>query len=239
MTPSLQQVTKPNRTMAEVILLQGPSGSGKTTAARNLPPGESLMLTPNSKLLPWPGAEKQWEKRKLRVNTLDELSDMADKLAIGLSKNPEYVKYILIEDGTHYLTERMMSVKFQAMNTGNGAFERYKKLAFDVMKVREKFEKLPSSVTVVWIHHVEEEQGKYVFKIQGKLLRNEMDFVSYFRIVWHSVVTDAPKREDKYKILTNDDGIREAKSPMGMFAQDLMPNDLLPMIQRVIEYNKG
>lgn len=226
--------------MAEVILVEGPSGSGKTTALRNLPVPESIILTPNTKLLPWPGAEAAWKGHKLQVLTLEDLANMADNLKKKYDADPNYgINYIVIEDGTHYLTERMMSAKFQAMNTQGLAFERYKKLAFDVMRVRQKFEALPDRVMVVWIHHVEEEQGKTVFKIQGKLLRNEMDFVSYFRIVWHSVVTDAAKREDKYKLLTNDDGVREAKSPMGMFAQDLMPNDLLPMLQRVREYNAG
>lgn len=224
--------------MAEVILVEGPSGSGKTTSLRNLPPSESLIITPNSKLLPWEGAEGQWKGRKLMIPTLDDLSNMAVNLKKKYDDNPNYgVNYIVIEDGTHYFTERTMSVKFQAMNQGNGAFERYKKLAFDVMGVRKKFEELPERVMVIWIHHVEEEQGKSVFKIQGKLLRNEMDFVSYFRIVWHSVVTDAAKRSEKYKLLTNDDGVREAKSPMGMFNEDLMPNDILPMLQRVREYN--
>lgn len=226
--------------MAEVILLEGPSGSGKTTSLRNIPPNESLMLTPNAKLLPWPGAEDAWKGRKIRVNNLVELQNMADKLNAKFQEKPGYLKYIFIEDGTHYLTERTRSVQFQSQNTGNGAFERYKKLADDVMKVRERFEQLPNGVTVVWIHHVEhDESGKSVFKIQGKLLRNEMDFVSYFRIVWQAVVVDAPKREDKYRILVNDDGAREAKSPMGMFDQDLLPNDLLPMLLRVQEYTAG
>ena len=39
---------------AEVILYIGDSGSGKSTALRNLDPKETVIITPNSKSLPFP-----------------------------------------------------------------------------------------------------------------------------------------------------------------------------------------
>lgn len=221
----------------EVILVEGPSGAGKSTSLRNIPPATGIILSPNHKKLPWPGGDDAWGKRKMHVPSMDELLKIIPKIGEAAASNPDYCRTLILEDGTHYITERYKSTKFQMMNTGNAAFERYKNLAIDMMRVKEALDALPDTVIVVWIHHVEEEGGKIVFKVQGKLLRNEFDFVSYFRIVWHAMVTEATKPEDRFKFLLVNDGIHEAKTPIGMFNEQTVPNDLQPLLERVRQYN--
>lgn len=227
--------------MAETIILQGPSGSGKSTSLRTMPVEQTLILTPNDKKLPWKGGDKAYAKRLKPVPTLDELQAYLQGEALAKVVAAGKVKYIIIEDFTHYMIERMSSTKFVSQNSGNATFERWKTMANDVMKAIVHCSKsLPKEVYIVVVHHTEaDESGKLVFKIFGKLLRDSFDLVSFVRIVWHSMVIDKPKVEDRYVFLTNDDGIHQAKSPMGMFPEAIIPNDLYAALQAVEAYDKA
>lgn len=206
-----------------------------------MPVKETIMVTPNNKKLPWKGGDKSFGKRLQFVPTLKELETFLLSDAVAKWCETGKVKYIVVEDFTHYMIERQRSTQFVSQNSGNATFERWKTLANDVMRIAvDVMNKLPEGVFVVLIHHTEpDESGKQVFKIFGKLLRDSFDLVSYVRIVWHSMVIDKPKAEDRYVFLTNDDGMHQAKSPMGMFDKTHVPNDLYAAIQAVEAYNKA
>jgi hypothetical protein len=55
-----------------------------------------------------------------------------------------------------------------------------------------------------------------------------------FTTVLHSIVG-----EGKYKFLTQNDGFHIAKSPMGMFENNIIDNDLSFVKQKMFEYYTG
>lgn len=239
--------------MIESILVQGEPGTGKSTSFRHIPPKGTMVLKPNTKPFPWRGGDAAF-KRDGGVVVMDKrLSSIYDMVYKGLSgDNQQKVmfKQVLIEDFSHFLGAELMSDRFRARESGNEAFKRYSDLArdvyhalFDSVNDAEAFLKKSgidnNDSKVVVINHTEENmRGKRVFKSAGKLLEKEIMPVSHFRIALHSITVEAPKIEDRYKFLTQDNGQYEAKSPAGMFESEYIPNDLWSVLQTVREYDK-
>lgn len=221
--------------MAEVIILLGQSGSGKSASLRNMPVNESIIISPNTKPLSFKGGDKKWGKRKILAETMNDIKPWLEKASKGT------VKYVIIEDFSHYFHNMIMSPRFMAQGDGNAAFQRWKVLAKDTMSnVFFAQKELREDMKIILLHHVEETQaGKEVFKIFGKLLGESLDPVSYVRIVWHCrVIMEKTDLNERYVIQVNDDGTKQAKSPMGMFQELYQPNDLYKLLQVVEEYDK-
>jgi len=229
--------------MAKAILVQGLSGTGKSTSWRNMPSEESMIISPNGKQLPWGGSSGQYKPvnsttGKGNVIVTNKLLEVPKWLQwINKAK---HVKYVLIDDYTHFFNARIMSPDFLAQNNGNAAFQKWNVFGADVFNsVFGELPNLRDDLVIVISHHVSlNEMGKYTFKSSGKLLENTIDPVSYFTYVFHSriIKTDAGMA---YKFQTNDDTTYECKTPMGSFPDFLVDNDLYPIIKRINEYDQG
>lgn len=57
-------------------------------------------------------------------------------------------------------------------------------------------------------------------------------------VLFTKVVRDEGSNEVQYKFLTNSDGTCTAKSPMGLFDDILIDNDLNFVIDKIKEYNE-
>lgn len=226
--------------MARAILVQGMSGTGKSTAWRNIPAEQSMIITPNGKRLPFPGASKKYvaldnATGKGNVITTSKLTEIPQWLQ-WINKAP-HIKYVLLDDWTHFFSARIMSKDFLNQNTGNAAFAKWNVFGSDVFNsVFAQLTSLRDDLTLVINHHVSlNEMGKYTFKSSGKLLENTIDPVSFFTYVFHSRVIKTDKGME-YKLQTNDDGIHESKTPMGCFTELLVDNDMKAIIDRIQQY---
>ncbi|KKM22041.1 hypothetical protein LCGC14_1629320, partial [marine sediment metagenome] len=99
--------------MAELILYIGNSGTGKSTALRNLPPEDTIILTPNGKSLPFPGGRKFIRGENFFINNnliggsktpKNELEKLDLKEFIEQVANNTKRKYLVIEDFTHFVS---------------------------------------------------------------------------------------------------------------------------------------
>jgi hypothetical protein len=222
--------------MAEVIIIEGPSGTGKTTSLRNINPIErkAVILTPNTKPLPFRGGDAKWGKTKILI---DEINMIPVKLDSLTAKG---VKLFVIEDFSHFFIGRILSDGFMAQSSGNAVFERWKFFARDVMQsIFLKAAMLPTDVKIVILHHTDiNESGYSKFKIFGKLLADHLDPVSYVRIVLQTtILADKENVEDRFVFQTQQDNLREAKTPMGMFEHMYIPNDLEAVLQAIEAYD--
>lgn len=237
--------------MAEPILYMGKSGAGKSTSLRNLPPEETIILSPNAKSLPFPGASKNYVRGKnLFVNNQltegnPEAKNELEKLGVRdfiaqVSLHAPHVKYLVLDDFTHFFSARIFSTSFLSQNSGNGAFAKWNVFGADVFQAL--FEDAPSlreDLFIIVIHHTEvKEDGTVGFKSPGKLLDNTIDVPSYFTSVLHGVVMKGDSKS-KYRIQTNMEAGRQAKTPPGAFTEMYVPNDLLPILQRLTAYRNG
>lgn len=222
--------------MAEVIIVEGPSGTGKSTSLRNVDPNarKAVLLVPNAKPLPFKGGDAKWGKKKIHIEDMNKISSLIDEM---VSKG---AKTIFIEDFSHFFNSRILSDDFMAKASGGAAFERWKVFARDVMRALFlKAPKLPEDVKIVVFHHVDTGNDDFSkFKIFGKLLGDSLDPVSYVRVVLHSTVLPEKKGSERFVFQTQLDELREAKSPMGMFGEMYIPNDIELVLQAIESYDK-
>ena len=79
----------------------------------------------------------------------------------------------------------------------------------------------------------------YKIKTQGKMLDSVITLEGLFTYVFFTRVLNDESDGVKYKFLTNSDGTCTAKSPMGLFEDLLIDNDLDYVVKKITEYNEG
>lgn len=99
------------------------------------------------------------------------------------------------------------------------------------------------SVNFIMITHNDEEEGKSKIKTLGKMLDDKVNLAGLFTVVLYST-TKTTQQGTSYNFVTNkyidDRGIHiMAKSPVGMFNEILIPNDMGLVLQKVEEYNNA
>jgi hypothetical protein len=216
--------------MAQAVLLLGKSGSGKSTSLRNLPADKTLIITPNAKELPWRGANASY----IEGTNLIRSSDMTQVAGFLKSASDSgKFDYVVVEDTTHYQNKRMLSPQF----TASKDWGKWNTFGADVYGMMTKdIETYRDGMVIIFIAHTDQkEDGTMGLRTAGKLLDNSIDIPSYFTYILHSKVV---KKDNalEYMLQTNDDGFTLAKTPMGMFANLMIPNDMLDVVQTMKEY---
>jgi hypothetical protein len=91
---------------------------------------------------------------------------------------------------------------------------------------------MPVQKRVYFLSHSERDNfGNVKAKTIGKLLDEKVTVEGLFTIVLKTVVT-----ENNYYFQTRNSGQDTVKSPMDMFTEDLIPNDLAEVDKTVCEY---
>ena len=92
---------------------------------------------------------------------------------------------------------------------------------------------LPPDVIVYFLHHTETDgnTGRIKAKTIGKMLDNYVTLEGKFTIVLKTVVKDG-----QYYFSTQNNGMDTVKSPMGMFEEELIVNDLKMVDDTIREY---
>ena len=136
----------------------------------------------------------------------------------------------------------MLSYEFvdRATETGYGKFSE---LAQHVMNVLRYSEHMRDTCKIIILTHSENEgteiNPKYTIKSLGKLLKEKVTLEGLFTYVFFTKVLE-PETEGgpmRYKFLTNTDGECCAKTPMGIFSDLLIDNDLDLVIKAIDKYN--
>lgn len=222
--------------MGVLILAEGVPGSGKSRAIKNLDPETTIILRPNSKDLPFPGARKLFNKDKKNlfpISSLPELGEYISKINEG-SK----FKVVVVEDFTHLLGQRVLS------DTPLKGYDKWNNLAVDTFESIIGIEnELREDLYVIVIAHTvttvnSEGQSETYMLTPGRLLDNLIKIPSYFTYILHTQVSKVDGKI-QYKFLTNKDGSgREAKTPEEMFELH-EDNDYAMIIEKIESYQNG
>jgi hypothetical protein len=223
--------------MAEVALYIGESGCGKSTALRNLDPKKTVIISPNAKSLPFPkGPEYVVGQNLIQTKELDEVAEVIKII----SDNMANVNLVVLEDFTHMFNARIFSPKFLARKTGGDAFQRWNDFGASVFDaiIAHQLEWRKDLIVLI-LHHVElKETGTIGFKSSGKLLDNTIVVPSYVNYQFHGFTVGQEDGSVSYKIRTQTDGIRDAKTPPGLF-EKVVPNDIAPLMDKMRKYITG
>ena len=136
------------------------------------------------------------------------------------------IKYVVIDDFGYSITNSFMR---RAQETG---YNKFTEIGLDAFKILDVVSNLHEDLFCFVMMHTEiDHNGKYKPKTIGKMIDSHIVIEGKFNIVFHSLVQDG-----KYKFLCNNDGCHMAKSPMGMFDEMFIDNDLLAITEKIKSY---
>nr|DAI09914.1 MAG TPA: AAA domain protein [Caudoviricetes sp.] len=198
--------------MAIIVMVYGQSGTGKSTSLRNFKPEDVCIVNVSGKPLPFKNKHKTF-------NTDDYMS-----IEAAIQKAP--AKSIVIDDATYLMTGEYMRA---AKVTG---YQKFTDLALNYYTLVKTAAALPDDKIVYFMGHSDiDNNGNEKFKTIGKLLDEKITLEGMFTIVLKTVVTDG-----KYQFSTRNSGQDTVKTPMGMFSEPLIENDLAAVDKAIREY---
>lgn len=204
--------------MAIPVLIIGKSGCGKSTSLRNCTDNEEWnLINVLGKPLPFKG--------KVPQVVTDDYS-MVMKCIAGSKANS-----IVIDDAGYLITNYFMR-NHSSKGQGNAIFSMYNTLADNFWNLVEFIKKLPDEKIVYIIMHEDTDDfGNIKPKTIGKLLDEKICLEGMFTIVLRGI-----QENGKHLFVTQADGGAVSKSPMGMFDELEIENDLLLVDNAIRDY---
>ena len=215
--------------MAQSVLVIADSGTGKSTSIRKLNPTETFIINIANKPLPFKGWKKNYKlfsKENLKGNMSNVCSANGILKAMKhVSNNLPHIKNLVIDDWQY-----MSSFEYFDRANEKG-YDKFTQIAANLAAVAKAPKDLREDLTVFFLTHSEESTDingyrKVKAKTIGKMIDNTLTLEGLFSIVLFGVVK---KNEDKtftYGFETQNNGENTCKSPMGMFEDAFIPNDL-------------
>ena len=192
--------------MANKILIMGESGTGKSTSMRNFGSDEIAIVNPVGKPLPFRG----------KFDTLNGATE-SRKITQFMDKAVADGKKIIVVDDFQYI----LSVPYMNRIKEAG-WDKWNDFGDNYFTILNHVNEMPEDVNVYFLTHTETlENGITTIKLIGKLLREKITIEGLFTIVLQTQVN-----EGNYYFLTQNSGKNTVKSPMGMFQDYSIENDL-------------
>ena len=204
--------------MAIPVLIIGKSGGGKSTSLRNCVDNENWnLINVLGKPLPFKG--------KIPSVATDDYTQVMKCLAGSTAHS------IVIDDAGYLITNYFMK-NHSSKGQGNAIFTMYNTLADNFWNLVEFIKKLPEDKIVYIIMHEDtDDYGNVKPKTIGKLLDEKICLEGMFTIVLRCV-----QENGKHLFVTQADGGAVSKSPIGMFEELQIDNDLLYVDAKIREY---
>ena len=204
--------------MATPILIIGKSGSGKSTSMRNCAGNEDgNLIRVLDKPLPFKGKVNGW--------ATDDYQTLMKCLASSKARN------IVIDDAGYLITNHFMR-GHSSCGAGNGVFTLYNNIGDYFWNLIQFIIKLPADkIVYVMMHEDKNDFGDIKPKTIGKLLDEKVCIEGMFTIVLRCI-----EESGKHLFITQSADGAVSKSPMGMFEELTIDNDLLLIEKAVREY---
>lgn len=204
-------------------MILGDSGTGKSTSMRNLDPSQTLLIQAVRKPLPF--RPKGWQV-KLSLNAPGNIiqTDDADKIEAAMRRSTQPV--IVIDDFQYILANEFMR---RSDERGFDKFTEIGRHAWNVMRAASEL--ADDRRVYILAHTATDEGGRTKMKTIGKMLDEKVTPEGLFTIVLRTAV-----RDGVYLFGTQNSGNDTSKSPMGMFSDMYIDNDLAAVDAAICEY---
>lgn len=204
--------------MATPVLIIGKSGSGKSTSMRNCIDKEDWnLIRVLNKPLPFKGKINGW--------STDDYQTVKKCLAQSKAKN-------IVLDDAGYLITNMFMTKHSSAGSGNGVFTLYNQIGDHFWNLIQYIVKLPEDkIVYVIMHEDTNDFGQIKPKTIGKLLDEKVCIEGMFTIVLRCI-----EESGKHLFVTQSADGAVSKSPIGMFEDLTIDNDLLIVEKAIREY---
>lgn len=201
--------------MGIAVLILGESGSGKSSSLRNFKKEDVGILNVASKPLPF-----------RNTNGLVTVNKATYSMIKGAVTSPNRLSYVI--DDAQYL------MAFESFDKANIAgYTKFTEMAKNYEEMLRVIQEDTSSDTIVYVmQHIDtDENGKIKAKTLGKMLDQQLTIEGLF-----SIVLLAKADERRHYFVTQSDGTNPCKSPMGMFDDIEIDNDLKMVDDTIREY---
>ena len=214
--------------MATVIGVMGESGSGKTTGMRNLDPSTTFYFDCDGKGLSWRGWMRDYNTEAKNYVRTDDQNKIMSCLA-SINSGAPHIKVIVID------TLNGIMVADEGRRRKEKGYDKWSDLAWAVWDIICYALTMRDDITVVLTAHVQTERddGGYVhsrIKTSGKKL-DKMQIETKLQALLFA------KRDADgnyvYEVHSNNS---TAKTPAGLYEEEMIPNDALRVINDIREY---
>jgi hypothetical protein len=240
--------------MANAVAVVTESGFGKTTSLGKIPelgiegldPKETFLINVKNKPLPFRG----WKNLYIPVGDLAQGPpktgnylgssnpyDVIKVMNYVNTKRPD-IKNLVIDDYQYLMSEEFMA---NALKAGFDKFNKLAKNAYDVINAGISAREDLNFFLLTHSEVIEDSfSTSYKIKTIGKMLDSKVTLEGLFTIVLYGKQTwDDKEKKVKKEFVTNFDGQYPAKSPVGMFKDTYILNDLGAVAKAIHAYNHG
>lgn len=203
--------------MGTPVLILGKSGSGKTASLRNFNKNEIGLVNVLGKPLPF--------KQKFTALETDDYA----KIKQVLLKST--VQTLVVDDAGYLITNQFM--RGHGQGKGNAVFQLYNEMADNFWGLIRFIQvQLPKEKIVYLLMHEEKNDiGDIKPKTIGKMLDEKVCVEGLFTIVLRAV-----KADNQYVFKTKTDGFDVTKTPMDLFEEEVIENDLKMVNETLKKY---
>lgn len=217
--------------------------TGKTTSIRNLDPSEVFIISTTGKRPGIRGAKAKYpdfkvDNGKISGNFYTTANiDNIKKIMGIINTKMTNIKVLIIDDFQYLQAFEAMS---RVDEKGYSKFTDMAKHAYEALKSGMD---MRDDLYICILTHSENTGDNlnpyYKIKTQGKMLDSIITLEGLFTYVLFTRVQTSDDNKIEYKFITNSDGTCTAKSPMGLFDDLFIDNDLEYVINCINEYNLG
>lgn len=196
------------------VLILGESGSGKSTSLRNFDPEEVAIYNIAGKPLPFKNG------KDMHCANHPSYTQIMKNMA-----NRKFKTYVI--DDSQYL------LCFELFNrSSESGYAKYTEMAMHFYQlIQFVIRSMPDDCIVYFLHHTDTVDGKTKAKTVGKMLDEKLTVEGLF-----SIVLMAYNNDGTHVFRTKSDGNDTVKSPMEMFDQEEIDNDLKLVDDTIREY---
>ena len=208
--------------MSNVIGVMGESGSGKTTSIRNLDPKETYIIDCDKKGLSWKGWKEQYsEEKKNYVKT--DFPQVVKQYLANINDKAPHIKTVIID------TINGIMVADEMRRSKEKGYDKWMDLAACIYDLVDYALTCRDDLNIIFMCHTQTEvyDSGYQFthiKTSGKKL-DKIVLESKFSTVLLA------KCIDGQHIFETQSNFSTAKSPLGVFEDKVIENDLAKVIE--------
>tara|TARA_R110002074_G_scaffold114748_2_gene245299 strand:- start:2880 stop:3563 length:684 start_codon:yes stop_codon:yes gene_type:complete len=227
--------------MAQSVLIIAESGSGKSTSGRTLNSKETFWINIANKPLPFKG----WKKEYTLISKDNPTGNMTNaSSASGIMKAIQHVNSKMPHITNLVVDDWQYMSAFEYFDKANEkGYDKFTSIASNLAQVAKMPKDLRDDLYIFFLTHSEDStdmngRRKVKAKTVGKMIDNALTLEGLFSIVLFGKVIKDDDGVLNYGFETQNDGNNTCKSPMGMFEEYFIKNDLQLVKEAIVEFEK-